>query len=315
MTHGSPPGGGWRAEIDAATALLASAGVASPGADALALAQAVAGIPLGRFRAALITGSLAPAPGELDRLRELAERRARREPLQHILGVAHFRALTLAVGPGVFVPRPETEIVVAAALEAIAPLTDGAVVADLCAGSGAIGFAIADEFPAARVWSVELDRRAFEWTTRNHAALDEGTMRRVTIQRGDARTALAPLNGTVDLVVSNPPYVPPGAIPRDEEVAKHDPAVALYGLGPDGLAVPAGIVAAAERLLKPGGTLVMEHAEVQAEAARGLLDPARWTAVRTRPDLTGRSRMVIGRRTANLSPGASPDETIEESEK
>ncbi|MCL1900435.1 MAG: peptide chain release factor N(5)-glutamine methyltransferase, partial [Promicromonosporaceae bacterium] len=115
--------------------------------------------------------------------------------------------------------------------------------------------------------------------------------------RGDARTALGELDGRGDVVVSNPPYVPPGAIPRDPEVAGYDPAVALYGLGTDGLEVPRGIAAAAARLLRPGGLLVMEHAEVQAAAARELVSGLDgFTSPTTGSDLTGRPRMVVARR-------------------
>lgn len=117
--------------------------------------------------------------------------------------------------------------------------------------------------------------------------------------RGDARTALRDLDGTVDVVVSNPPYVPPGAVPRDPEVAHHDPAVALYGLGADGLEVPRGVTAAAARLLRPGGLYVMEHAETQAAAARAMVEATgAFEAAQTRTDLTGRPRMVVSRRTA-----------------
>lgn len=171
-----------------------------------------------------------------------------------------------------------------------------AVVVDLCTGSAAIALAVATEVPGARVHAVELDATAHAWASRNVAAHGDA----VALVRGDARTALADLDGTVDVVVSNPPYVPSDAVPQDPEVAHHDPAVALYGLGPDGLEVPRGIAAAATRLLRPGGLFVMEHAEVQAAAARRTVQDAGLVDAMTRTDLTGRDRMVVAR-----APGAS----------
>jgi release factor glutamine methyltransferase len=272
--------------------LLAGAGVPSPRADAEILAAHLLGVTRGELAVAAVLGR--PAP---EGLAELVARRATRVPLQHLTGRASFRRLELAVGPGVFVPRPETEqvaqVAVDAAAEAVAR-TGCALVVDLCTGSGAIALAVAREVPAARVHAVELDARAHTWAARN---LDGSG---VVLHRGDARTALAELDGTVDVVVSNPPYVPPGAVPVDPEVAEHDPAVALYGLGPDGLEVPRGVVRAAARLLRPGGVLVMEHAEVQDAAARALVDgTGAFEPASTRPDLTGRPRMVVARRAAS----------------
>src|SRR5690606_16899961 len=190
-----------------------------------------------------------PAPDGLD---ELVERRAAREPLQHLVGSAGFRGIELLVGPGVFVPRPETEQVAGAAIDAAERVVrerGRAVVVDLCTGSGAIALAVAAEVPAARVHAVELDTAALGWARRNLEASPDRD--RVGVLRGDARTALVELDGTVDVVVANPPYIPPDAEPVDPEVRDHDPAVALYGLGPDGLEVPRGIVRAAARLLRP----------------------------------------------------------------
>ncbi|HEX5331616.1 MAG TPA: peptide chain release factor N(5)-glutamine methyltransferase [Cellulomonas sp.] len=294
-------------ELRAAEALLAGAGVPSPRVDAELLAAHLMGavtgatVSRGQVQAAAILGR--PAP---DGLAELVARRAAREPLQHLTGLAPFRGLELAVGPGVFVPRPETEQVAEVAIaeaHAVAARAGSVLVADLCTGSGAIALALAHEVPGAVVHAVELDRVAHDWAARNVAAsgLD------VRLVRGDARTALGELDGTLDVVVSNPPYVPPGAVPVDPEVAQHDPAVALYGLGRDGLEVPRGIAAAAARLLRPGGLFVMEHAEVQAAAA---LDLVRSTGgfddVRTCADLTGRPRMVVARRTLDASAVPTP---------
>ncbi|QTE31564.1 peptide chain release factor N(5)-glutamine methyltransferase [Pengzhenrongella sicca] len=274
----------------AAEATLASAGVPSPRADAELLAAHLLGIGRGEVQVAAILGRPAPAG-----FAELVARRAARIPLQHLTGTAPFRGLELAVGPGVFVPRPETEQVAQVAIDAAAARPgDQVLVVDLCTGSGAIALAVAHEVPGALVHAVELDAAAHAWAERNVAALSAG---RVRLHRGDARTALAALDGTVDVVVSNPPYVPPGAVPVDPEVAEHDPAVALYGLGADGLEVPRGIVAAAARLLRPGGLLVLEHAEVQDAAARAMVDATGlFGPAETQPDLTGRARMVVARR-------------------
>ncbi|WP_433874275.1 peptide chain release factor N(5)-glutamine methyltransferase [Sinomonas atrocyanea] len=288
-----------------AAALLAEAGVPSPRADAeqLAvhlLAGELGGGGLGRLRALAIMGTPLPA-GFGDAFWELVAERARRVPLQHLTGVAHFRHLTLAVGPGVFVPRPETEGVVQLALDWIAehfPAGDaaapprarrGPVVVDLGTGSGAIAASIAHEVPSAVVHAVELSQLAHAWAARNLAAEEIGG--RVRLALGDLRTAFPDLDGTVDVVVSNPPYIPPGMVPREPEAAEHDPEMALYGGAEGGLELPLAAAATAARLLKPGGFFVMEHAEVQAERLAAVLgaDPA-WTDVRSHTDLNGLPR-------------------------
>jgi len=286
--------------LRAAEGVLACAGVPSPRVDAELLAAHLLGIGRGELQAAAILGR--PAPAGLD---DLVARRAARVPLQHLTGTAPFRGFELAVGPGVFVPRPETEQVAQVAIEAAAAAvaaTGRALVVDLCTGSGAIALAVAREVPGAVVHGVELDASAYAWAQRNVHLAAPGA---VLLHHADARTALAELDGTVDVVVANPPYVPPGAVPVDPEVAEHDPAVALYGLGVDGLEVPRGIVAAAARLLRAGGLLVLEHAEVQDAAARGMVDAtgAFGPAVTGR-DLSGRARMVIARRVE--APGGAP---------
>jgi release factor glutamine methyltransferase len=230
---------------------------------------------------------------------ELLAQRAARVPLQHLTGRAPFRTLELAVGPGVFVPRPETEVVAGVAIDEAAELArrrEAPLVVDLCSGSGALALAVAVEVPAARVVAVELDPMAHAWAARNVAALAP----RVDLRLGDAVRAhegvLADLAGTVDVVVANPPYIPPGSRPVDPEVADHDPPVALYGGGDDGLAVPRGVVASAAGLLHPGGLLVMEHADGQGPATRGLVGGPGWRDVRTVEDLTGRPRALVARR-------------------
>ena len=309
--------------IRVGAAVLAAAGIGPARAEAEILAGHLLGVSRGEVQVAAVLGR--PAP---DGLADLVRRRALRVPLQHLTGRAPFRRLDLAVGPGVFVPRPETEEVAGVAIRAAqAALADrGAVlVVDLCTGSGAIALAVADEVREARVHAVELDAAAHAWALRNLAdagsepdadpdpasAGTVGSVRAggpVRLVRGDARTALAELDGIVDVVVSNPPYIPPDAVPADPEVRDHDPAVALYGLGPDGLTVPAGVVAAAARLLRPGGVLVMEHAEVQAAAVRALVaQTGSFHDVRTRQDLTGRDRMVVARRSGTPGRGDVED--------
>jgi release factor glutamine methyltransferase len=293
-----------------AVARLTDAGVPSPLNDAeLLLASAMGVTRSDIVRRRLLGGEVDVASAK--RFWAMIDRRAAREPLQHITGKAPFRGIELEVGPGVFVPRPETESVAQIAIDEAAQvaLERGRVlVADLCTGSGAIALAVACEVPAT-VFAVELDADAYEWAARNIARIAP----HVDLIRGDARTALTELDGLVDVVVTNPPYVPPGAVPRDPEVADHDPAVALYGLGQDGLEVARGIVKAAARLLRPGGLLVMEHSEAQAEAARRLVvDENAFEDPRTASDLTGRPRMVVARRgavrntVASVSPGCGP---------
>lgn len=261
------------------------AGVPSPQVDAVLLAEECTGV--GRSRL-----------GELDdpgpRFWALLERRAGREPLQHLLGKAWFRHLEVAVGPGVFVPRPETELVAGAAVDEAARVAATGrtpVVVDLCAGSGVIALSVSAEVPTARVHAVELDPAAMAWLERNAA----GTA--VRLHAGDLRTALPELDGQVDVVVSNPPYIPAAAVPRDPEVRLHDPGAALYGGGADGLSEVRAVVDRAERLLREGGLLVVEHADVQGAQVLSLLaDPLVWSAARDHRDLAERPRFATARR-------------------
>jgi release factor glutamine methyltransferase len=282
------------AALRQATRQLADAGVATPRADAEALAGHALGIGRGEVAAAALRGAATPPA-----LRGLVEERARRVPLQHLTGRAAFRTVELDVGPGVFVPRPETEAVAGAAVEEaarLAALSGRPVVVDLCTGSGAIALAVATEVPAAVVSAVELDPAAHAWARRNL----EGTG--VDLRLGDAAGAFPDLDGTVDVVVSNPPYIPPRAVPVDVEVRDHDPAVALYGGGPDGLAVPRAVVATAARLLRPGGLVVVEHADVQQAALLAALRPPHWTQPTGHRDLAGRPRWVSARRCHTAQP-------------
>lgn len=267
-----------------AASALGEAGVPDPAVDAELLAGHVLGQGRGAVQAATIRGDVLDDV-QVATFEELVARRAAREPLQHLTGTAPFRHLELAVGPGVFVPRPETEIVAQFAIDALlASPSPEPVGVDLCTGSGAIALALATEVPHARVHAVELSPEAHAWARRN----TEGQPN-LALVLGDLRDALGELDGTVDVVVSNPPYVPDDAIPRDPEVRLFDPALALYG-GPDGLDVVRAISRRAWALLHPGGTLVLEHAEVQGAAIRELLAADGWRATATHQDLTRRDR-------------------------
>lgn len=221
---------------------------------------------------------------------EYVARRAAREPLQHITGVAYFRYLELAVGPGVFIPRPETELVAQAAIDASKALSD-AIVVDLCAGSGAIAISVASEVPTSTVYAVEIDQGALPWLERNA----KGTT--VRVRQGDAATALPELDGTVDVVVSNPPYVPLGmGIEMQAEVRDYDPAASLWG-GQDGLDVIKQVIDRAAQLLKPGGVLVVEHDDTHGESVPALLRaPGLWQGITDHDDLTGRARFATATR-------------------
>ena len=274
-----------RSAVRAATARLAEAGIASAESDAVVLAAHALGSTVGDVRKAMVLGAAAPAAYE-----ELVEARASRLPLQHLTGRAGFRGLELEVGPGVFVPRPETEVVAGLAIDAARAAGEAPVVVDLCTGSGAIALSVKDEVPAAQVYAVELSELAHAWAVRNR----ERTGLDVQVRLGDATTAFGELDGSVDVVVSNPPYIPLGAVPVDPEVREHDPEVALYGGSEDGLATPLAVAARAGALLRPGGVLVMEHADTQGESLpAALVATGRWRDVRDEPDLTGRPRATV----------------------
>lgn len=286
---------------------LAAAGVDSPGADAKTLlAHALSGgsvVPVSAADVARMAALDEPvSAATAARFRELIDRRTQRVPLQHLTGVAPFRHLELAVGPGVFIPRPETELLAQIAIDHarhVAATGRMPLVVDLGTGSAAIALAVATEVPQAAVWAVELDATAHRWAQRNVAATRGAE---VHLVRGDARTALPELHGRVDIVVANPPYIPPDAVPKDREVADFDPPQALYGLGPDGLAVPRGFAQAAARLLRAKGWFAMEHAEVQAAAARQLIrDIGAYFDPTTQADLAGRPRFVLAQRRPGLA--------------
>lgn len=273
--------------LSEAAAVLETAGVPSPRVDAELLAAHVLGISRGRLATLVMMGE-SFASADAENYARLVDRRATRVPLQHLTGVAHFRYLDLSVGPGVFVPRPETESVVQLAIDAARGLEHPLMV-DLGTGSGAIAGSLAHEVPGARVHAVELSDDAFPYAARNLAPLG------VNLVQGDLAHAFAELDGACDVVVSNPPYIPANAVPREPEARDHDPHMALYGGGADGMVLPRAAAATAARLLHPGGFFVMEHAEVQAAAMSAMFAASGdWEQVTTHLDLTGRDRATSG---------------------
>lgn len=286
-----------RSAVGEATATLTAAGVPAPRPDALLLAAHALGCDRGEVERRMLLGADLDEAGAR-RLGALVEERAARVPLQHLTGTAPFRRLELHVGPGVFVPRPETEQAVDHVLAAIAGL-EAPVVVDLCTGSGALALGVADEAPGAEVTAVELSELAVAWAARNI----EASGLPVRLVAADATTdpatvpELAELVGRVDVVVSNPPYIPVGMVPLEPEVAEHDPEVALYGGSADGLAIPLAVAATAARLLHPGGLLVMEHADSQGESLpRALSATGDWADATDHTDLAGRPRTTTARR-------------------
>ena len=256
----------------------------SPRVDAELLAAHVLEIPRGRL---LLADRM--SAGELRRFEELVAERARRIPLQHLLGTAAFRHLVLSVGDGVFIPRPETELLAGWGIDVCPP---GAVVVDLCSGTGAIALAVADESKPASVYAVERSPAALSFLRRNAAGFPS-----VRVVAGDVTdpSLLSFLRDQVDVLLCNPPYVPDGtAVPP--EVADHDPAAAVFG-GPDGLSVIRPVVALAAGLLRSGGYIGIEHDDVHGEAVPLLLRAdGRFTEVTAHLDLTGRPRFATARR-------------------
>jgi release factor glutamine methyltransferase len=210
------------------------------------------------------------------RVEQLLTKRLSRVPLQHLLGTAAFRYVEVNVGRGVFIPRPETELVTEAGIRELGLKdADDRVAVDLCSGSGAIALSLGLESEGSRVYAVELSDEAVEWTRRNvadHEAALEAKGSKVEVLHEDATTVAEPghglgrMAGKVAVVVSNPPYIPDMMIPREPEVRDHEPKMALYG-GEDGLDIVRGVVRAAAILLRPGGLLVIEHADIQGLAA------------------------------------------------
>jgi release factor glutamine methyltransferase len=279
---------GTRELVDDAVRRLAEAGVESPDHDARTLLAHVLGVDRSRLP---LVGEI--SPDQAAAYDALVARRAAREPLQHLTGVAHFRRVELLVGPGVFVPRPETELLAGWAVEQASALVASGiapVVVDLGTGSGAVAKAVAHEVPQARIHAVELDEGAHAWAVRNLAGTG------VDLRQGDLGDAFDDLAGTVDVVVSNPPYIPPEAWESVAvEVRDHDPELALYATG-DGLDTIRVVERRAALLLQPGGTVGVEHADVQGETAPAVFaGTGRWDRVRDHEDLTGRARFLTAR--------------------
>jgi len=276
-----------RSLLDQATSRFEAAGIETARVDAELLAGFVLGCSRGELQSALIADSVKVALEQLQTLEALFARREAREPLQHLTGEAHFRNITLSVGKGVFVPRPESEWVTQFAVDATkASAAPEPLVFDLCAGSGAIGLAIASEVPHAKVVAIEKSVEAFAYAAANYKKL---APQNGTALLGDLSEAPSEFDGLADVVISNPPYIPNQMVPIYPEVALHDPGLALYG-GDDGLEVIRVVSQTAKRLLHPGGTLVIEHADMQGEAVRHLLLKDGWRQVRTHQDFNGRDR-------------------------
>ena len=268
-----------RQAIDAAAAALAQAGVGSPRADAELLASHAAGVERGRL------AFFDVGPDFYDTYDELVAERVSRKPLQHIVGTAAFGPVTLHVGPGVFVPRPETE----AMLEwsAAQQLSPDPVIVDLCTGSGALACALSKNWPSARIVAVDDSESALECASRNLTGTG------VELLRADVTQPdlLPELDGSVDLLVANPPYIPDGAV-LEPEVAEHDPPHALFG-GPDGMAVIDAIADLAVRWLRPGGFCAVEHDDTTStRTVEAFTRTGRFDDVSSRRDLTGRPRFV-----------------------
>jgi len=299
---------------------LTGVGIESASVDAAEIIALV----MGTTRSRLIMQDVVDADRKV-RIEQLLTKRQSRIPLQHLTGSAPFRRIEVQVGPGVFIPRPETELVTEAGIRELATST-GRIAVDLCSGSGAIALSLALEVPGSTVYAVEVDDAAVSWTRQNvdgqvRALAAAGS--RVVVVHADATRVAEPgeplvqLSGTVDVIVSNPPYIPNRMLPRDPEVRDHDPKRALYG-GEDGLDIARGVLRSAAILLRPGGLLVIEHADSQGTDAgeRGIpglasamvadadlalmvnlpAGSALWNRVTDRIDFNGRPRFTLARR-------------------
>jgi release factor glutamine methyltransferase len=279
-----------RTELRAADEALATAGVASPRVDAELLLAHLLGVPRG---ALLLVDELSETQSLA--FRELIARRGEGVPVQYLTGSAPFRYLDLAVGPGVFIPRPETELL----LDLAAPrLATASVMVDLCAGSGAIALAVANEYPSVRVLAVERSAAALSWLRRNAGRQALAGDPQIEIVAADVADPglLVELVGRVDVVLSNPPYVPASLrAGLDREIA-HDPDEAVFS-GADGLELMPTVLACAHRLLRPSGLVAFEHDESQGDTAPALLrSECRWADVEDHADLAGRPRFVTATR-------------------
>ncbi len=270
--------------IDAAAAVLAAAGVAAPRVDAELLGAHVLGTDRGRLRL------VEAGPDFAGRYDELIARRARRIPLQHLVGTAPFGPVDVHVGPGVFIPRPETEALLEWVLAQKLP--DAPVFVDVCTGSGALALALSTHWPDARIVAVDDSVAALDYARRNFAGSPVEIVHADVTEPG----LLPELDGAVDLVVANPPYIPDGA-QLEPEVAEHDPAHALFG-GPDGMRVIEAIAGLAARWLRAGGLLAVEHDDTTSDrTVECFRRSGRFDDLTARRDLAGRPRFVTARRT------------------
>ncbi len=250
------------------------------------LAAYILGIERSELSVLIALNSEFPADS-ISAFNEAVARRSKREPLQHITGIAPFRHLELSVGKGVFIPRPETEQVVGFAIEKISSV-EIPVIVDLCSGSGAIALSFVTERPDSEVYAIEISKEAFQFLKHNSKryGLDLNRLSNVDLQ-----DALPNMDEVADLVISNPPYIPNKAVPIDLEVQLHEPTISLYG-GDDGLNVIRQILTKAMKLLKSGGLLVLEHADTQAISISELLLSQGWINVESKRDLAGKDRMI-----------------------
>lgn len=275
-------------QVESAAARFEAAGIESALVDAELLACHLLDCSRGELQSKIILGATMDTAARAS-FETLVGRRAAREPLQHITGKAYFRSLELRVGLGVFVPRPETEGVAQLAIDALRlTATEEPIAIDLGTGSGAIALAMATEVSNAKIYAVEKSPEAMVFTSANFARYGGDN---ATLIQGDLADAFQELNGRASVVVSNPPYIPNRMIPRDLEVRNFDPELALYG-GDDGMDVIHLVSDSARRLLHSGGTLIIEHAEIQSQQVCQLLLASGWRQVRAHKDLTMRDRAV-----------------------
>jgi release factor glutamine methyltransferase len=284
---GMEPGTTVAAALEGVTARLAAAGCVSAEAEARWLLEEVLELPAGGVATRRREPLPPPAASALE---AMVERRVAGEPLQYVIGWAPFGALRIKVGEGVFVPRPETELVAYRAAAHLRAAEAPATAVDLCTGSGAIACFLREAVPSARVLATEVDGAALAWARRNLG--DRG----IELLEGDLDEPLPEeLHSKVDVLVANVPYVPSGQIPLlPHDVRVHEPLVALDG-GTGGLDIFGRVVERAGRWLAPGGWLVCEIGDDQGEPAAALLAGAGLQEVAVMPDLTGRIRMVEGR--------------------
>jgi release factor glutamine methyltransferase len=276
-----------RLAIDAATSALSEAGIESARTDAELLAAHLTGIDRG-----LLPFSDDVGPDFYGRYDEAVAERARRTPLQHITGIAAFGPLLLRVGPGVFIPRPETEALLEWAVGQQLPAAP--TIVDLCTGSGALAIALARNWPHANVLGVDSDATALRYARSNDAAGAVHWVQADVTEPG----VLPHLAGKVDLLVANPPYIPDSA-ELQPEVANHDPAHALFG-GADGMAIIEPIVGLAIGWLKPGGLFVVEHDDTtSAETVEMVEETGQFGNVIAHRDLAGCPRFVTAARMAS----------------